>query len=321
LEEKLPDINNQPGGPNLIVTAKTAHKVHFLDAATLTINTTLDMPGSTHELALTPDGKTAYGSVYGDGIFAKRVNPDRRIVVIDLPSKTLVRTIDLGAVYAPHGVMLDGQGMLWSSGELGHAVLVLDPAGDTVKHVDVGATAHWVVLSHATGKAFVSVKMDHVVVIDMASRAVTGRIKVPQTIEGVAISPDGGTLYCCAQTAAEFYVIDAVTHVLRHTVPIEGADGKKRQMRRVRVSPEGRYVLVSSNQDHHVAIFLADGLEQIASFSVKKGPMGFGFAPGGLHAYICCHDDAEVWEFELTTGAVKRRVATAAGCEFVVAYS
>ncbi len=79
------DINNRPGGPNLIVTAKTAHKVHFLDAATLTISATIDMPGSTHELALSPDGRTAYGSVYGDGVFAKRVNPDRRIAVIDLP--------------------------------------------------------------------------------------------------------------------------------------------------------------------------------------------------------------------------------------------
>ena len=91
------DINNRPGGPNLIVTAKTAHKVHFLDAATLTVSSTIDMPGSTHELALSPDGRTAYGSVYGDGIFARRVNPDRRIVVIDLPSRALTRVVDLGA--------------------------------------------------------------------------------------------------------------------------------------------------------------------------------------------------------------------------------
>jgi hypothetical protein len=33
--------------------------VHFLDAATLTVDVTLDMPGSTHELALSPDGRTA----------------------------------------------------------------------------------------------------------------------------------------------------------------------------------------------------------------------------------------------------------------------
>ncbi len=31
----MTDVNNRYGGPNLIVTAKTAHKVHFVDAATL----------------------------------------------------------------------------------------------------------------------------------------------------------------------------------------------------------------------------------------------------------------------------------------------
>ena len=112
------DLNNRPGGPNLIVTAKTAHKVHFLDAATLALSKTIDMPGSTHELALSPDGRTAYGSIYGDGIFIKRVNPDRRIAVIDLPSQSLLRVIDLGAIYAPHGVMMDASGALWCSAEL-----------------------------------------------------------------------------------------------------------------------------------------------------------------------------------------------------------
>ena len=75
------DLNNRPGGPNLIVTAKTAHKVHFLDAETLTLSKTIDMPGSTHELALSSDGRTAYGTVYGEGIFARNANPDRRIAV------------------------------------------------------------------------------------------------------------------------------------------------------------------------------------------------------------------------------------------------
>ncbi len=314
------DLNNQPGGPNLIVTAKTAHKVHFVDAATFTTTATIDMPGSTHEIALAPDGRTAYASVYGDGVFAKRVNPDRRIVVIDLPSKSLARVIDLGAVYAPHGVMMDEAGTLWSSGELGNAVLAIDPATDKVEKIDVGATAHWVAVSHATGKVFASVKMDYVAVIDRARRAMIDRIKLPQAVEGLAISPDGGTLYVCAQTAAEFYVIDAASHALLRTVPIDGADASKKQMRRVRVSPDNKYVVVSSNQDHHAAIYQADSLRQIASFSTKKSPMGFGFAADGRHAYLCCHDDAEVAEFELASGRVTRSLPTAAGCEFIVGY-
>ena len=316
----MPDLNNRPGGSNLIVTAKTAHKIHFLDAATLTLAATIDMPGSTHELALSPDGRLAYGTVYGDGVFAKRVNPDRRIVVIDLASKSLQRIIDLGAVYAPHGVMMDEHGTLWSSGELGNAVLAIDPSTDKVTPIEVGSTAHWVAVSHAMAKVFVSVKQDYAVVIDIMRRAVIDRITLPQVFEGLAIAPDGATLYCAAQGAAELYVIDAQSHALKRTLPIEGTDGSKRQMRRVRVSPDNRYVVVTSNQDAHAAIYLADSMQQIASFPTKKSPMGMGFAPGGTHAYVCCHDDAEVFEFELATGRVTRTFPTAAVCEFIIAY-
>jgi DNA-binding beta-propeller fold protein YncE len=314
------DLNNRPGGPNLIVTAKTAHKVHFLDAATLTLAKTIDMPGSTHELAFSPDGRTAYGTVYGDGIFTKRINPDRRIVVIDLPSQSLTRVIDLGETYAPHGIMIDAAGMLWSSAELGNAVLVIDPASDKVQRVDVGSTAHWLAISHTTGKAFVSVKTDFIIVVDVTRRAVVDRIKVPHLTEGLAISPDGGTLYVCAQTAAEFYVIDARNHAVLRTVAIDEVNPKNPQMRRVRVSPDNRYVAVSSHQGSHAAIYAADGIERVASFPTGKGPMGFGFAPDGKHAYLCCHDDAVVFEFELASGHVARTFTTAAGCEFIVAY-
>jgi len=314
------DLNNRPGGPNLIVTAKTAHKVHFLDAATLTLRKTVDMPGSTHELALSADGRTAYGSVYGDGIFIKRINPDRRIVVIDLPSQTLTRVIDLGETFAPHGIMLDASGVLWCSAELGNAVLAVDPATDKVERIDVGHTAHWLAISHATGKAFVSVKSDYVVVIDTARHAMIDRIKLPQVTEGLAIAPDGATLYVCAQTAPEFYVIDARSHALVRTVAIKETAALNPQMRRVRVSPDNRYIVVSVNKGDRAAIYAGDDLKPIASFPTKKGPMGFGFAPDGKHAYLCCHDDAEVFEFALESGRVTRTFPTAAGCEFIVAY-
>jgi DNA-binding beta-propeller fold protein YncE len=314
------DINNRPGGPKLIVTAKTAHKVHFLDAETLTLSRTIDMPGSTHELALSSDGGTAYGTVYGDGIFARNANPDRRIVVIDLRSQSLTRVIDLGQTCAPHGVMMDASGALWSSGELANAVFVVDAASDKVQRVDVGNTAHWLAISHQTGKVFVSVKTDFIIVVDVARRAVIDQIKVPQLTEGLAISPDGDTLYVCAQTAAELYVIDAHTHALRQTAAIERSNAAKPQMRRVRVSPDNRYVLVSLHQDSRAAIYAVDGLKPIASFATGKGPMGFGFAPDGYRAYLCCHDDAIVTEFELATGKTTRTFSTDAGCEFIVAY-
>ena len=63
------DPNNLPGGPNLAVTAKSANKVQFFDAATLALKDEIDMPGSTHELVRSADGAKVYGSIYGGGIF------------------------------------------------------------------------------------------------------------------------------------------------------------------------------------------------------------------------------------------------------------
>ena len=89
----------------------------------------------------------------------------------------------------------------------------------------------------------------------------------------------------------------------------------------MRVSPDGRYVCASSHVDNFAAVYQADTLKQIAGFATPKAPMGFGFAADGRHAFLCCHDDAVVLEFELASGRITRRFPTAAGCEFIIAYS
>ncbi len=101
--------------------------MQFFDAATLAKTGEIDMPASTHEMIRSLDGGKIYASVYGGGIFGKNKDPDRRIAVIDLASKTLERTIDVGEAVAPHSVMMDASGTLWSSAELGNAVLAIDP--------------------------------------------------------------------------------------------------------------------------------------------------------------------------------------------------
>jgi len=204
-------------------------------------------------------------------------------------------------------------------GELGQSVLAIDPQTDRVDRIEVGATAHWVAVSHKLDKVFVSCKRNEIVVIDRARRAPVDRIALPSVTEGLAVSPDGETLYVCAQQRAEFYVVDARTHALRQTVAIDGADGAVKQMRRVRVSPDQRYVVVSSNVDAHAAIFDGGSLQQIAS--LRPGSRHGFWLRGGRQARLSVlHDDAVVFELELATGRVAREFATAAGCEFIVAY-
>jgi DNA-binding beta-propeller fold protein YncE len=315
------DPNNRPGGPNLVLTAKSADKVQFFDAATLAKTGEIDMPASTHELIRSLDGKTLYGSVYGGGIFGKNKDPDRRIAVIELASRTLERTIDVGEAVAPHSVMMDAQGTLWSSAELGNSVLAIDPATGKVERIALGGSPHWIAVSHGTGKLFASFKTkEAVAVVDIAQRRMIGTIPVPHGAEGIAVSPDGWALFVCAHRKGAVHVFDTRTLALHRTLAIDGAPGEANQLRRVRVSPDGRYVCVSSHVDNYAAIYDAFKFDQITGFPTPKAPMGFGFAADGQHAFLCCHDAAVTLEFELPRGRITRQFATAAGCEFIISY-
>lgn len=315
------DPNNRPGGATLIVTAKSADKIQFFDSTSLSCIADIDMPGSTHELVLSHDGRHAYASVYGGGIFGKNTNPDRRIAVIDLKSRRLGRLIDVGAPVAPHSVMMDARGTVWSTAELGEAVLAVDPAAGSYTRIPIGGAPHWIAISHAANKLFASFKTtETIAVLDLATRRVVGRLHIPHGAEGVAVTPGGSTLFVCAHAKGVVHVFDTHTHEHRTALAIEGAPGKARQLRRVRVSPDGTYVCVSSHVDNFAAIYDAATLTQVGGFATPKAPMGFGFAADGVHAYLCCHDAAVMLEFELATGRVTREVGTAAGCEFVLSY-
>ena len=155
--------------------------------------------------------------------------------------------------------------------------------------------------------------------VDVARRAVIDRIKLPHVVEGLAIAPDGATLYVCAQTAAEFYVIDA--NSATPCPPSRSTAPTRRESRcgACASHPTDMLWCPPTRTLTRRSMRPTDS-KQIASFPTRKAPMGFGFAADSRHAYLCCHDDAEVLEFELATGRMTRTFHTAAGCEFIIAY-
>src|SRR5262245_49977066 len=192
----------------------------------------IEMPASTHEMILSPDGAKVFATVYGGGIFGKNSNPDRRIAVIDLASRSLEKTIDVGADLAPHGIMLDTAGTIWTTGELGECVLAIGPDHGKIEKILLGGKPHWLAVSHAAGKVFASFKAyEFVAVIDRYARTQTDKIRIPHLAEGIAATPDGETIFVAAHQTGEFYVIDAHSQSIKQTIKIGGSEGRERQLK------------------------------------------------------------------------------------------
>src|SRR5512134_2474350 len=102
------------GGPRavsadlLIVLKKSDHEAVLVDPATLKAVARIATGRGPHEVAVSPDGRLAYVSNYGMyAVFreGQRVNePGNTISVLDLATRAVKDTFDLGAYSKPHGI-------------------------------------------------------------------------------------------------------------------------------------------------------------------------------------------------------------------------
>jgi DNA-binding beta-propeller fold protein YncE len=307
---------------NIILTAKNDKRVEFYDGTTHAALGKLEMPAPVHELALSPDGTKAYGSVFGGGVFGKNKDPDHRVVVIDLASRAVDGYIDAGTFLAPHGLMFGADGLLWVTAELNNAILGIDVRTRKVAcAIDIEGAAHWLAVSPDGTRAYVSHKQTHKLgIVDLVKRRVSAQITIPNRCEGLALSRDGATLYLASHAVAELNVIDTRSDKLVKRLRIEGTSADKTQLRRVRISPDERWLLFSSHGDGNVAVFKLPDLEQTALINVGKAPMGLGFPEAPDRALVCKHDDGVVSVLDLNAGAVSASFATGNGCEYVQYY-
>jgi DNA-binding beta-propeller fold protein YncE len=303
---------------DIVLTAKNDRRVEFYDGATHARLAALDMPAPVHELALTPDGATAFGSVFGGGVFGKNKDPDHRLVVIDIASRSIDGFIDTGACLAPHGMMFGNDGLLWVTAELNNALLGVDVRARRVVHeIDIGGAAHWVVAHPDGRRLYASCKQTpNVAVIDLATRRVAGQITIANRCEGMAMAADGEFLYVASHVAPEINVIDTKRDRVVKSLRFEGAGEDFPQLRRARLSPDRRWLLVSSSKDRNVAVFRLPSLEQTALIAVGKAPMGFAFPEAPDRALVCNHDDGVVTELDLANGVALASFTTGSGCEY-----
>ena len=137
-----PDPNFLTGTSGLIAIDKIGNQVLFLDPQTFrTLCRLDDFVPRVHELAISPDRRTAFIPIYGDGKHGENPHPGHLIAVVDLHARRHIGNLDTAPYLAPHGLRWGREGRLYCVCENSGVVLELDGRTGHVHHViDVGSS-------------------------------------------------------------------------------------------------------------------------------------------------------------------------------------
>src|SRR5215467_15610012 len=310
------DPNNPTGTGGLIMIDKRGGLVRFFDPATLKEAGTLQLEAPPHELAISPDHKTAYVPLYGDGVYGANPHPGHTIVAIDLAARKVVGTIDVSPYQAPHGLQVDNNGTLYATCDLSRKILIIDSKSLKVQAaIDTEGTGHWAAVLPDGSKAYVANKDDRmfISVIDLKARKMIGRVPMPKGTQGITSSPDGKQVLAIDYADPKFYVIDTATDKIIDTVVVEkNTVGPFR----ARYSPDGSILMTANHMNALANIFDARNFHA-AQKTMPVGQQAFGiaFSADGKTALVSNHGDGTISVIDVAKGQVIRTLTVGTGIE------
>ncbi len=314
------DPNNPTGTKGLILIDKRGNHVRFFDPKTLKEQSSFPTgQGAPHDLALSPDLKTAYIPLYGDGIYNRNPNPGQSILIVDLDSQKVTGTIDIAPHQAPHGIQVDAAGKLYVVCDISRTLLVIDPATRRIETViDVEGTGHWLAVLPDASKAYVSNQsgQEYISVVDLETRKMVGTIPVAGGARGIVSSPDGRRVFAIQGTAPHVMVIDTASDTVVDRVALQG---HAQAGYKLRLSLDGRTLLTTSGIGDVISdiniLNTADlhGPQQV--LRAGKSSMGFAFAPDGQTALVLNDGDGTVTVIDLRSRTVTNTFKGGTGIE------
>ena len=266
-----------------------------------------------HEVATSPDGRTAYVPIYGSSGVGKPGTDGREMVVIDIPSRKVVDRVDFGHGVRPHCPVYDRvHGLLYVTTELDQTVTIIDPK--TLKIVGTVPTgqneSHMLVISRDGRRGYTAnVGPGTVSVLDMAGRKTIAVIPISSETQRIAISNDDRMVFTSDQTKPQLAVIDTATNKIKTWVPLPAVGYGTSP------TPDGRYLLVvlpKANQ--MVAVDLAT-LKVVHTVDVAKDPVKVLASPDGKVAYVSCSRAHQIAVVDLSQWKVDSLIDAGAGVD------
>ena len=239
----------------LVVLNKSEASASLIDLDTGNEVARLPTGEGPHEVAISPDGRTAVVCDYG-----VRGAPGNTLTVIDVPSAKVTKTIDLGAYTRPHGIeyFKDGKRVAVTV-EGAKALVVVDvPSGKVVRAIDTAQNvSHMVALTPNEKRAFVAnIGSGSMTAIDLEKGERIANVETGDGAEGITVTPDGKHVWVTNRDADTVSILDTQSLQVVKTVPCASFPI------RAKASPNGKWVLVTNARSDELAVFDAKTMQE-----------------------------------------------------------
>jgi len=304
----------QPTPPrSLLALSKTDHVLAIIDPVTLKIIARVPVGSDPHEVIASSDGKTAWVTIYGGGSL-------HELNVIDLIAQKPLPNIDTRPLFGPHGLtFVDGK--VWFTAEGSKAFGRYDPAtGQLDWCMGTGQNRTHMIYVTPDGKSVYTTNVSSgtvSIVVDTLLPPPTGPngqpfpgakahmewlqtvIPVSKGSEGFDVSPDGRELWTAASDDGTIAIIDIATKQVTETL-----DAKAIGANRLKFTPNGKQVLISSLRNGDLIIYDAASRKELKRLNIGHGGAGILMDMDGSKAFIGCTPDNYVAIVDLKTFTV-----------------
>lgn len=289
----------------LLVGNKAENSVSFIDIATGKERARLPTGPMPHEIAISPDGRTAAVVAYG----AKQID------FYDVAGARHRKTIDLGANERPHGIAWLASGGIVATTEGSSTLSLVDPLTGKVDSIPTGAKgSHMVTVTRDESRAFVTnLSSRNITAIDLVKRQKISDLSAGAEPEGLSLTPDGRELWVANRADDSVMVFDAKTLARLATIAVGDMPI------RLAISPDGQTAVTSNNLDG--SLTLIDVRTRKVTRAIKVSgesearQVTILFATDGQRIYVAETGRAQIAEVDLATGKRLRTLSAGKGAD------
>ena len=290
----------------LLALSKANHTLAVVDPATLNIITRIPVGEDPHEVVASTDGRTAYVCIYGGGSL-------HEINIIDLIQQKPLRNIDTRPLFGPHDItFLNGKA--WFTAEGSKAIGRYDPVTDKLDwSMGTGQDRTHMIYITADGKKIYTTNVSSgTVSILVDTLIIPGKMAPPgakphedwiQTVittargsEGFDVSPGGRELWTASSEDGTISIIDLGIKKLETKI-----DAKILGANRVKFTPDGKQVFISSLQTGILVIYDTKSRKELKRLKIGNGAAGILMDPIGSRAFVACSADNYIAILDLKT--------------------